>query len=53
MRCPGCGGEKTKVVDSRVTAWGWRWRKRLCLQCGRVFETRESCLKEKEKRSPA
>lgn len=49
MKCPNCGERKTQVVDSRVTAWGWRWRKRRCPQCGGQFETRESYLGEKGK----
>ncbi len=40
MRCPFCGEEDTKVIDSR-SADGKKKRRRHCLQCGRRFTTFE------------
>lgn len=39
MECIKCGG-KTKVKESRPFA-GTRYRKRLCLKCGKIFWTSE------------
>ena len=39
FRCPGCKG-LTTVKDSRTAEYGVR-RRRLCVECGRRFTTRE------------
>ncbi|HUQ41217.1 MAG TPA: transcriptional regulator NrdR [Candidatus Limnocylindrales bacterium] len=42
MRCPGCGHEDTRVVDSRETEDGLSIRRRrACDKCGERFTTRE------------
>jgi len=42
VRCPGCGYEEDKVVDSRSTREGRAIRRRReCLSCGRRFTTYE------------
>ncbi|MBR7070946.1 MAG: transcriptional regulator NrdR [Clostridia bacterium] len=42
MKCPFCGYEESKVVDSRPTDEGERIRRRReCLQCGKRFTTYE------------
>ena len=42
MRCPYCGFEETKVIDSRPTDEGGRIRRRReCLQCQKRFTTYE------------
>ena len=41
MRCPYCGCDDTKVVDSRYTEEKQR-RRRLCPDCGKRFTTYES-----------
>lgn len=42
MRCPQCGFEEDKVVDSRTTKEGEAIRRRReCLQCGNRFTTYE------------
>lgn len=42
MRCPWCGGEDVKVVDSRSAEQGAAIRRRReCLACGRRFTTFE------------
>ena len=42
MRCPACGFEEDKVVDSRSTREGRAIRRRReCLSCGRRFTTYE------------
>jgi transcriptional repressor NrdR len=42
MRCPYCGHEETKVVDSRVSESGDAIRRRReCLQCAKRFTTYE------------
>jgi transcriptional repressor NrdR len=42
MRCPACGHEESKVVDSRTARDGAAIRRRReCLQCGRRFTTYE------------
>ena len=41
MRCPFCGYEDTKVVDSRP-AEGKKRRRRECTNCGKRFTTYES-----------
>ena len=41
MRCPFCGFEDTKVIDSRP-ADGQKRRRRECTSCGRRFTTYES-----------
>jgi transcriptional repressor NrdR len=43
MRCPFCGHEETKVIDSRLAAEGRQIRRRReCLQCGERFTTFET-----------
>lgn len=50
MRCPSCGGEKTKTVDSRLVTSGadagLRWRRRRCLDCEQEIITYEVRLEE-------
>ena len=42
MRCPFCGDESNKVMDSRLAGVGEEIRRRReCLECGRRFTTRE------------
>ena len=42
MKCPFCGFEESKVIDSRPTDEGQRIRRRLeCLKCGKRFTTYE------------
>ena len=42
MKCPYCGFEESKVIDSRPTDEGERIRRRReCLQCARRFTTYE------------
>lgn len=42
MKCPFCGYEEDKVIDSRPTDEGQRIRRRReCLQCGKRFTTYE------------
>ena len=42
MKCPYCGDEESKVIDSRPTEDGERIRRRReCLRCGRRFTTYE------------
>lgn len=42
MRCPFCGDETNKVVDTRLAGEGEEIRRRReCLECGRRFTTRE------------
>ena len=42
MRCPFCGFEESKVIDSRPTDEGERIRRRReCLECGKRFTTYE------------
>ena len=42
MRCPGCGEDEDKVVDSRAAEDGAAIRRRReCLACGRRFTTYE------------
>ncbi len=40
MRCPSCGNDESKVVDSRSVGDGIR-RRRQCLKCGARFTTSE------------
>ena len=40
MRCPSCGDDESKVVDSRSVGDGIR-RRRQCLKCGARFTTGE------------
>ena len=40
MRCPFCGFEDTKVIDSRSVE-GKKKRRRCCTACGRRFTTFE------------
>ncbi len=42
MRCPFCGEEDTKVIDSRSTEEGKKKRRRMCAKCGKRFTTYES-----------
>ena len=41
MRCPFCGEEDTKVIDSRSVE-GRKKRRRCCTNCGKGFTTMES-----------
>ena len=42
MKCPFCGFEESKVIDSRPTDEGQRIRRRReCLSCGKRFTTYE------------
>ncbi|MAI25982.1 MAG: transcriptional regulator NrdR [Myxococcota bacterium] len=42
MRCPSCGDETTRVIDTRVSREGDEIRRRrTCEECGRRFTTRE------------
>lgn len=41
MRCPFCGKQATKVIDSRSTKEGGIRRRRECSLCGRRFTTYE------------
>ena len=42
MRCPSCGDETTRVIDTRVGRDGEEIRRpRACEECGRRFTTRE------------
>lgn len=44
MRCPVCGGESTRVIDSRMQdATNAVKRRRECLACGHRFTTFERC----------
>ena len=43
MKCPYCGGEESKVIDSRPTEDGERIRRRReCLACHKRFTTYEA-----------
>lgn len=43
MRCPFCGNDDTKVIDSRLAAEGQQVRRRReCVGCGERFTTFES-----------
>jgi transcriptional repressor NrdR len=43
MRCPFCGAQDTKVIDSRLSGEGDQVRRRReCLSCGERFTTYES-----------
>ena len=45
MKCPYCGYEESKVIDSRPTDEGERIRRRReCLQCQKRFTTYEGKL---------
>lgn len=41
MKCPECGSEQTKVMDSRPTPFGRRWRRYKCQDCLARFTTKE------------
>ena len=42
MKCPYCGYEESKVIDSRPTDEGERIRRRReCIKCGKRFTTYE------------
>lgn len=42
MKCPFCGYEESKVIDSRPTDEGERIRRRReCIKCGKRFTTYE------------
>jgi transcriptional repressor NrdR len=42
VRCPFCGDETNRVIDSRLSGEGMEIRRRReCLECGRRFTTRE------------
>jgi len=47
MRCPFCGEDDDRVVDSRVSKDGYEVRRRrLCNRCGRRFTTYERVAEE-------
>ena len=47
MRCPSCGEDDDKVLESRAVRGGAAIRRRrTCLQCGRRFTTYEEILRE-------
>ena len=60
MRCPFCGDQETKVIDSRLASDGDQVRRRReCLSCAERFTTYESAelslprvLKRDERREP-
>lgn len=41
MKCPFCGSEDTKVIDSRTSTDGSTKRRRECINCQRRFSTYE------------
>ena len=41
MKCPFCGNENTKVIDSRPTDDSSIRRRRQCEECGKRFTTYE------------
>ncbi len=41
--CPLCAGD-TIVVDSRTLDTGEVWRRRKCLECGKMFHTKETFI---------
>jgi transcriptional regulator NrdR family protein len=45
MKCPKCGGEKQKVLQSRPFGEE-TWRQRKCLACNFIFVTYEAVAKE-------
>ena len=48
MRCPKCGCQNDKVIDSRSSRNGTLIRRRReCLKCGKRFTTYEEILREK------
>jgi transcriptional repressor NrdR len=47
MRCPACGSQKNKVIDSRLTEAGSAIRRRrVCSDCDRRFTTKERLEEE-------
>lgn len=47
MRCPKCGGESNKVLDSRAAREGYATRRRRqCLECGIRYTTYEEIVKD-------
>ncbi len=47
MRCPKCGGQEDKVIDSRASREGATIRRRReCIQCGHRFTTYEEVERE-------
>lgn len=45
MKCPKCGEDRDKVVDSRAVGGGTAVRRRrLCLACGHRYTTREQAV---------
>ena len=46
MRCPRCGHDEDKVIDSRASRGGEIIRRRrVCVSCGHRFTTREEVVK--------
>ena len=41
LRCPDCGSSNYKTIDSRDSRAIGRLRRRVCLNCGGRFTTRE------------
>ncbi|HEX16489.1 MAG TPA: transcriptional repressor NrdR, partial [Deltaproteobacteria bacterium] len=47
MKCPYCGEDDDRVIDSRVSRDGYEIRRRrLCNRCGRRFTTYERVAEE-------
>lgn len=43
--CPKCGSDRTSVTDSRVKD-DFRYRRKVCLECGYSFSTAEIVMGE-------
>jgi len=47
MKCPFCGADEDRVIDSRVSRDGYEVRRRrVCIKCGRRFTTYERVAEE-------
>jgi transcriptional repressor NrdR len=47
MKCPFCGSDEDRVIDSRVSKDGYEVRRRrVCIKCGRRFTTYERVAEE-------
>jgi len=47
MKCPFCGADEDRVIDSRVSKNGYEVRRRrVCVKCGRRFTTYERVAEE-------
>lgn len=49
MICPYCSSTQTCVKDSRIVGYTRR-RRYLCLACGKRFSTRETVIREPERK---